>query len=85
MSAAHSEHNPLMCRYFREAGPSRKELAKRRGVRNSRIYVARTQSVHSNNAEKISRGLAHILDLSEQEHLELKAELMEHPGDWVLA
>ncbi len=85
MSATHFEHNPLMCRYFREAGHSRKELAKRCGVIHYRIYVARTQSVRSNSAKKISRGMAHILDLSEQERLELKAEIMEHPGDRVLA
>jgi hypothetical protein len=85
MSATHFEHNPLMCHYFRKAGLSRKELAKRCGVRHSRIYVARTQSVRSNSAKKISRGMAHILDLSEQERLEPKAEIMEHPGNRVLA
>ncbi len=37
MSATHFEHNPLMCRYFREAGHSRKELAKRCGVIHYRI------------------------------------------------
>ncbi len=85
MSATHSEHNPSMRRYFREAGLSREELAKRCGVSHSRIYVARTQSVRSNNVEKISDGMTHILDLSGQERLELKAEIMEHPGDRVLA
>ncbi len=85
MSATHSEHDPLMCRYFREAGLSRRELAESCGVSHSRIYVARTQSVRSNNAVEISRGMAHILDLSEQERLELKAKNVEHPGDRVLA
>jgi hypothetical protein len=36
------------------------------------------QSFRSNNAEKSSRGMAHIVYLSEQECLELKAEIMEH-------
>ncbi len=36
------------------------------------------QSVRSNNAETLSRGMAHIVYLSEQERLELKAEIMEH-------
>ena len=66
MSATHSEHNPPMRRYFREAGLSREELAKRCGVSHSRIYVARTQSVRSNNAENLSREMAQILALSEQ-------------------
>ena len=78
MSATQSKYPPLMRCYFRETGLSRKELAKRCGVSHSRIYVARTQSVRSNNAEKISREMAHILDLSEQERLELKAEIMDH-------
>ena len=78
MPAAQTEHNPLMWRYFREACLSGKEPAKRCGVSHSRIYVARMQRVRSNNAEKISREMAHILDLSEQERLELKAEIMDH-------
>jgi hypothetical protein len=85
ISATHFEYNPLMCRYFREVGLSRKELANRRGVRYYRVYVARTQSVRLNNAEKISRGMAHNLDLSEQERLEPKAGIIGHHGDRVLA
>jgi hypothetical protein len=67
-----SEHNPLICRYFREARLSGKELAKRCSISHSRIYVARTQCVRSNNAERISRGMAHIPDISEEVRLELK-------------
>src|SRR5215210_5180980 len=78
MSATQSEHNPLICRYFREACLSGKEPARRCGTSHSRIYVARTQGVRSNNAEKISRGMAQIPDLSEQVRLELKAEIIEH-------
>jgi transcriptional regulator with XRE-family HTH domain len=84
VSATHFEYDPLMCRYFREAGLPRKELAKRCGVRHSRIYVARMQSVRSNNTRKISSGMAHVLDLPELERLELQAETIGHPGDRVL-
>ncbi len=62
------------------SSPKRKQTRSGLGY----LYVARTQSVRSNNAEKTSRGMAHILDLSEQERPELEAEIMEHPGDWVL-
>ena len=47
-------------------------------------YGARTQSVRSDIVEKISRGMTDILELSEQERVKLKAEIMEHPGDRVL-
>jgi hypothetical protein len=53
-------------------------------VINPRTYCALTQSVRSNIVEKISRGMTDILELSEQERVELKAEIMEHPGDRVL-
>ena len=71
MSATQSEHSPLMCRSFREGCLSGKEPAKRCGVKHSRIYVVRTQSIRSNNVEKITCGMTHILDHSEQERLEL--------------
>ena len=53
-------------------------------VMNSRSYGARTQSVRSNMVEKISCGMTDNLELSEQERVKLKAEIMEHPGDRVL-
>jgi hypothetical protein len=66
--------NPLMRRYFREIGLPGKQLAKRCDVSHSQTYMARKRNVGANNAEKISRRVALILGLSEQEKLELKAE-----------
>jgi hypothetical protein len=68
--------NPLMRRYFHEIGLPGKQLAKRCDVSHSQIYMARKRNVGANNAEKISRRVALILGLSEQEKLELKAEIM---------
>jgi DnaJ-domain-containing protein 1 len=68
--------NPLMRRYFREIGLPGKQLAKRCDVSHSQTYMARKRNVGANNAEKISRRVALILGLSEQEKLELKAEIM---------
>jgi hypothetical protein len=39
----------------------------------------------ADNAEKIARGMALMLSLSENERLELKAEIMGYPGDQVRA
>ena len=78
MPATQPEHNSLMWGYSWEAGPSGKESGKSCGVRNPRSYVARRQSFRSNNAEKSSRGMSYIVYLSEQERLELQAEIMEH-------
>ncbi len=47
--------------------------------------MARNRNVGADNAEKISRSVANILGLSEQERLELKAEIMGHPGDLLWA
>jgi hypothetical protein len=78
MPATQSEHTPLMCRYYREIGLSRRELAGKCGVSHSRIHVARTHGVRSNNPEKLCCGMGHVPDLSEQERLELKAEIIDH-------
>jgi hypothetical protein len=64
--------NPLMRRYFREVGLPGKQLAKRCGVANSQIYMARTHNAGADNAQKISRTVALILGLSERDRLELK-------------
>jgi hypothetical protein len=83
MPATQSEYNPLMCRYIRKDGPSRKESSTSCGVRHSRIYIVRTQRVRSNNAEKISCGMARIPDLSEQERLGLMAQIIHlHETPW---
>lgn len=71
-SATQAAYNPLICRYVREARLSGKELAERCSISHSRIYVARTQCVSSNNAERISHGMAHNPDIPEEERLELK-------------
>lgn len=55
MSATQSAHHPLMCRYYREADHSRKELAKRYGVSHSRIYVARAVRSFEQRGEDKSR------------------------------
>jgi hypothetical protein len=47
------------------------------------MYMARKRNVGADNAEKISRGMASILGLSEEERLRLKAEIMGHPGELV--
>lgn len=73
--------NPLMRGYFREIGPPGRRLARRRGVSHSQIYMARERNVGPGNAEKISRGVANILGLSEEDRLLLKAEIMGYPGD----
>ena len=78
-------HNPLMRRYFREIGLPGKRLAKRCGVSHSQIYMARKRNVGADNAEKIGRGVASLLGLSEEERLELKAEIMGRPGEPVRA
>lgn len=75
--------NPLMRRYFREIGLSGKRLAENCGVSHSQVYMARKRNVGTDNAGKISRGVAGILDLSEKERLELAAEIVGHPGDIV--
>jgi hypothetical protein len=77
--------NPLMRRYFREVGLPGKQLAKRCGVAYSQIYMARTHNVGADNAQKISRTIALILGLSERDRLELKAEIMGRPGEFVRA
>ena len=74
-----------MGRYFREINLPGKRLAKRCGVSHSQIYMARNRNVGSDNAEKISRGVASILRLSEMDRLELKAEIMGHPGNLLRA
>jgi len=77
--------NPLMGHYFRLVNLPGKRLAKRCGVSHSQVYMARTRNVGADNAEKISRGVASVLSLSETERLELKAEIMGHPGDLLRA
>lgn len=77
--------NPLMRRYFREIGLPGARLARRCGVSHSQIYMARKRNVGADNAEKISRRVASILGLSQRERLELKAEIMGHPGELVRA
>jgi hypothetical protein len=77
--------NPLMNRYFREINLPGQRLAKRCGVSHSQIYMARKRNVGLDNAEKISRSVANILGLSERDRLELKAEIMGHPGDLLRA
>lgn len=74
-----------MKRYFREIGLSGPRLAKRCGVSHSQSYMARTRNVGPDNAEKISRGVANILGLSEKDRLLLKAEIMGHPDNLVCA
>ena len=49
------------------------------------IYMARKRNVGADNAEKISRGMATILRLSEEARLLLKAEIIGHPGNLVRA
>jgi len=71
--------------YHREIGLSDERLAKRCGVGYSQIYMARTRNVDSDNAEKISRGVANILELSEKERLLLKAEIIGYPGNLLRA
>ncbi len=78
-------HNPLMRRYFQEIGLPGARLARRCGVSHSQVYMARKRNVGADNAEKISRGVASILGLSEEERLRLKAETMGHPGELVRA
>ena len=77
--------NPLMNRYFREINLPGKRLAKRCDVSHSQVYMARRRNVGPDNAEKISRGVANILGLSERERLELKAEIMGHPENLLWA
>ena len=77
--------NPLMRRYFREVGLPGKQLAKRCGVAYSQIYMARTHNVGADNAQKISRTIALILGLSERDRLELEAEIMGPPGEFLRA
>jgi hypothetical protein len=77
--------NPLMRRYFQEINMPGARLARRCGVSHSQIYMARTRNVGSDNAEKISRGIANILGLSADERLRLKAEIMGHPDNLVRA
>lgn len=77
--------NPLMRRYFREINLPGKRLAGRCGVSHSQIYMARKRNVGSDNAEKISRGVAGILGLYEDDRLRLKAEIMGHPENLVRA
>ena len=77
--------NPLMRRYFREINLSGSRLAKRCGVSHSQIHMARTRNVGSDNAEKISRGVANILGLSEKDRLLLKAEIIGYPGNLLRA
>src|SRR5215217_5980142 len=77
--------NPLMRRYFRVIELASKQLAKKCGVFHSQIYMARTRNVGLDNAEKITRSMAPTLGFSESEPLELKAEIMDYPGDQVPA
>ena len=74
-----------MRRHFDEIGLPGKRLAERCGVSHSQMYMARKRNVGANNAEKISRGVAGILGLSEEERLRLKAEIMGRPGELVRA
>jgi hypothetical protein len=78
-------YNPLMANYFRVINMPGARLAKRCGVSHSQVYMARTRNVGADNAEKIVRGMTMILGLSEAERLELKAEIMGHPGEIVRA
>jgi hypothetical protein len=77
--------NPLVRRYFQQINMPGAQLARRCGVSHSQIYMARTRNVGANNAEKISRGMAAILGLSQEERLRLKAEIMGYPGDLMRA
>jgi len=77
--------NPLMRRYFREAKLSGKQLAQRCGVSHSQVNMARTRNVGPDNAERIGRGVARLLGLSEVERLRLQAEIMGHPEDLLRA
>ena len=70
-----------MGRYFRLINLPGKRLAERCGVSHSQIYMARNRNVGADNAEKIGRGVASLLGLSEEECLELKAEIMGRPGE----
>jgi len=70
-----------MRRYFQEIGLPGAKRARRCGVSHSQVYMARKRNVGADNAEKISRGVASILGLSEEERLRLKAETMGHPGE----
>lgn len=69
-----------MNRYFREINLPGARLARRCGVSHSQVYMARTRNVGPDNAEKISRGVANILGLSEEDRL-LKAEIIGYPGN----
>ena len=77
--------NPIMSHYFGLVGLPGKRLAERCRVSHSQIYMARKRNVGADNAEKISRGVAGILGLSEEDRLRLKAEIMGYPGNLVRA
>lgn len=77
--------NPLVRSYVDAIGLSSKALAKVCGVSHSQMYMARTRNVGADNAEKISRGIAGRLGLSEEDRLYLKAEIMGHPDNLVRA
>jgi lambda repressor-like predicted transcriptional regulator len=77
--------NPLMRRYFQEIDIPSAQLARRCGVSHSQMYMARKRNVGPDNAEKISRGVAGILGLPEEDRLYLKAEIMGCPGELVRA
>lgn len=73
--------NPLMSRYFNALGIAGKELSRRAEVSHSQIYMARRRHVGARNAAKIARTVASLRDLSGEEELELKAEIMGEPGN----
>ena len=62
-------------------GLSNLALAKRCGVSHSQIHMARKRTVGYQNAGRISSYVARALRLSPEEELELKAEIMGHPGN----
>lgn len=78
-------NNLLMRRYFDALGMTGKELARRAGVSHSQVYMARQRNVGARNATKIARAVASLLELSADEELELKAEIMGDPENLIHA
>ena len=74
-----------MKHYLRLTGLSSNALSIRCEVSHSQMYMARERHVGAENAEKIAGCVAGLLGLSQEEKLELKAEIMGSPGDLLRA
>jgi hypothetical protein len=79
------KQSPLLRRYLDALGEPVSTIARKAGVGRGRMHDAVNHGVGLDNASKIAAYFGRVLDLSEREELELRAELMGTPDNLVRA